>query len=89
MWASADTRAKWALFFLATPVIFLAADVFYVRAIKEIRALWGRNSKVPILRRFYRFGSMNLLMSAGTSVAYFPSIAVLALDSQKTGEPKG
>src|SRR2546421_6768292 len=32
---------------------------------------------------------MNLLMSAGTSVAYFPSIAVLALDSQKTGEPKG
>ncbi|KAK5069370.1 hypothetical protein LTR51_008620 [Lithohypha guttulata] len=89
MWAGADTRAEWALFFLATPVMFLAADVFHVRAVKEIQALWGRNSKVPILRRFYRFGSMNLLMSAGTSVAYFPSIAVLALDSRKTGEPNG
>lgn len=89
MWAGADTRAEWALFFLATPVMFFAADVFHVRAIKEIRALWGRNSKVPILRRFYRFGSMNMLMSAGTSVAYFPSIAVLALDSRKTGDPNG
>ncbi|OXV06324.1 hypothetical protein Egran_05908 [Elaphomyces granulatus] len=89
MWAGADSRAEWALFFLATPVMFLAADVFHVRAIMEIQALWGRNSKVPILRRFYRFGSMNLLMSAGTSVAYFPSIAVLALDSRKTGEPNG
>ncbi|OAF59942.2 hypothetical protein VC83_03206 [Pseudogymnoascus destructans] len=89
MWAGADTRGEWALFFLATPVMFLAADVFHVRAIKEIRALWGRNSKVPVLRRFYRFGSMNLLMSAGTSVAYFPSIAVLILDSRKTGQSNG
>ena len=84
MWAGAGTRTQWALFFLATPVMFLAADIFHVRAIKEIRALWGRNSKVPVFRRFYRFGSMNLLMSAGTSVAYFPSIAVLALDSRNT-----
>ncbi|KAH8650868.1 Cu2+-exporting ATPase [Tricladium varicosporioides] len=89
MWTGADTRAEWALFFLATPVMFFAADVFHVRAIKEVRALWGQNSKVPILRRFYRFGSMNLLMSAGTSVAYFPSIAVLALDSRKTSQSKG
>jgi heavy metal translocating P-type ATPase len=86
MWAGADTRAEWALFFLATPVMFFAADVFHTRAIKEIHALWGRNSKVPILRRFYRFGSMNLLMSLGTSVAYFPSIAVLAIDSRKSGQ---
>ncbi|KIV92543.1 hypothetical protein PV10_03832 [Exophiala mesophila] len=86
MWTGADTRAEWALFFLATPVMFLAADVFHTRAIKEIRALWSRNSNVPVLRRFYRFGSMNLLMSAGTSVAYFPSIAVLALEAQKTGQ---
>jgi P-type Cu+ transporter len=89
MWAGADARGEWALFFLATPVMFLAADVFHVRAIKEIRALWGRNSKVPILRRFYRFGSMNLLMSAGTSVAYFSSIAVLALNSRKTSQSNG
>jgi P-type Cu+ transporter len=32
---------------------------------------------------------MNLLMSAGTSVAYFPSVAVLVLDSQKTGQRNG
>ncbi|KAE9987526.1 hypothetical protein EG328_002511 [Venturia inaequalis] len=84
MWAGANTRTEWALFFLATPVMFLAADVFHLRAIKEIRALWSSKSRVPILRRFYRFGSMNLLMSAGTSVAYFPSIAVLALNSRKS-----
>lgn len=71
------SRSEWALFILATPVMFLAADVFHIRALKEIRALWRRSSTVPILRRFYRFGSMNLLMSAGTSVAYFSSFALL------------
>jgi len=66
MWAGANTRTEWALFFLATPVMFFAADVFHLRAMKEIRALWSFKSRVPILRRFYRFGSMNLLMSAGS-----------------------
>ncbi|KAK4690675.1 hypothetical protein P7C71_g6169, partial [Lecanoromycetidae sp. Uapishka_2] len=65
----------------ATPVFFLAADVFHVRAIKEIRALWRKGSRVPRLQRFCRFGSMNLLVSAGTSIAYFASIAVLAIDA--------
>lgn len=73
------SRSEWALFILATPVMFLAADVFHIRALKEIRALWRRSSTVPILRRFYRFGSMNLLMSAGTSVAYFSSLALLII----------
>ena len=71
------SRSEWALFVLATPVMFFAADVFHIRALKEIRALWRRSSKVPVLRRFCRFGSMNLLMSAGTSVAYFSSLALL------------
>jgi Cu+-exporting ATPase len=84
MWTGANTRTDWALFFLATPVMFFAADVFHLRAFHELRALWSSKSRVPILRRFYRFGSMNLLMSAGTSVAYFPSIAVLALNSRKS-----
>lgn len=79
--AGSATGFEWALFFLATPVMFFAADVFHLRAIKEVRALWRPGSKVPILRRFYRFGSMNLLISAGTSVAYFSSIAILALDA--------
>ncbi|KAI4254340.1 MAG: hypothetical protein LQ352_003158 [Teloschistes flavicans] len=76
-WAGTVTRTEWALFILATPIMFLAADVFHLRAIKEVRALWRPMSRVPILRRFYRFGSMNLLISAGTSVAYFSSLALL------------
>lgn len=71
------TRAEWSLFICATPVYFFAGDVFHLRAFTEIRALWSRRSRVPILRRFYRFGSMNLLISAGTSVAYISSLAIL------------
>lgn len=77
MWAGMVSRIEWALFIMTTPVMFYGADVFHIRAMKEIRALWRRGSKVPILRRFYRFGSMNLLISAGTMVAYVASLAVL------------
>lgn len=79
IWAGSVTRAEWALFILATPVYFFAADVFHIRAIKEIRALWRKGSRVSMFRRFYRFGSMNLLISAGTSVAYFASLALLVI----------
>ncbi|KAL9112905.1 MAG: hypothetical protein Q9187_007700, partial [Circinaria calcarea] len=81
IWAGNVTRAEWALFILATPIYFFAADVFHIRATKEIRALWRKSSRVPVLRRFYRFGSMNLLISAGTSVAYFASLALLIIDA--------
>jgi Cu+-exporting ATPase len=81
VWAGQASRTEWALFIMTTPVMFFGADVFHVRAYKELRALWRPGSKVPILRRFYRFGSMNLLISAGTSVAYFSSLAVLILDA--------
>ena len=57
------------------------ADIFHVKAFKELRAVWRPGSRVPILRRFYRFGSMNLLISTGTNVAYFSSLAVLILDA--------
>jgi Cu+-exporting ATPase len=70
-------RAQWVLFALATPVWFLCADVFHVRAMKEVRALWRPTSTTPLLRRFYRFGSMNMLMSLGTSIAYISSVAQL------------
>lgn len=69
------TRAEWANFILATPVYFFAADLFHRRTYKELRALWRPGSQVPLLRRFYRFGSMNMLISFGTSIAYFASIA--------------
>ncbi|MCJ1410156.1 hypothetical protein MMC19_004241 [Ptychographa xylographoides] len=84
VWSGDVTRAEWALFILATPVMFFAADVFHVRALKEIRALWRRGSKVPILERFTRFGSMNLLISAGTSVAYIASLALLITGATST-----
>ncbi|KIY03385.1 uncharacterized protein Z520_00076 [Fonsecaea multimorphosa CBS 102226] len=74
-------RIEWALFFMTTPVMFFGTDLFHVRAFKEIKAMWRPNSKIPILRRFYRFGSMNLLISAGASVAYFSSLAVLIMDA--------
>ncbi|EZF34790.1 hypothetical protein H109_00686 [Trichophyton interdigitale MR816] len=82
MWIGSVSRAEWALFILTTPVMFFGTDVFHARAFKEIRALWRPGSRVPILRRFYRFGSMNMLISAGTMVAYFASLAVLILKSR-------
>ncbi|KAJ5577658.1 ATPase P-type K/Mg/Cd/Cu/Zn/Na/Ca/Na/H-transporter [Penicillium hispanicum] len=81
MWRGSVTREEWALFIMSTPVMFYGTDVFHTRAIKEIHALWRPRSRVPILRRFYRFGSMNLLISAGTAVAYFSSLAVLIVDA--------
>lgn len=81
IWAGNVTREEWALFIITTPVMLFGADVFHTRSFKEIRALWRRKSPTPILRRFYRFGSMNLLISVGTAVAYFSSLAVLILDA--------
>ncbi|OJD30953.1 copper resistance-associated p-type atpase [Diplodia corticola] len=84
MWSGGVSRTQWALFILATPVYFFAADTFHKRAIKEVRALWRRGSRTPVLQRFYRFGSMNMLMSLGTSIAYFASIAELGLSATGT-----
>ncbi|KAJ6018818.1 hypothetical protein N7522_000885 [Penicillium canescens] len=81
MWSGSVTRTEWALFIMVTPVMFYGTDVFHARAMKEIYALWRPGSRVPILRRFYRFGSMNLLISAGTSVAYVSSLAILIVDA--------
>ncbi|KAF2966443.1 hypothetical protein GQX73_g7136 [Xylaria multiplex] len=74
-WVSGISRAQIALFILATPVYFGTADVFHRRTIKEIRSLWRPGSQVPILRRLYRFGSMNMLISLGTTIAYVSSVA--------------
>lgn len=81
MWSGRSTRMQWALFFLATPVMFLIADVFHKRAIRDIRALWRKGSPTPVLRRFYRFGSMNLLISLGISISYFASLVLLAINA--------
>ncbi|KAK2763099.1 hypothetical protein FQN54_009733 [Arachnomyces sp. PD_36] len=74
---SGVSRANWALFIMATPVYFFAGDIFHRRTLKELRALWRPGSPTPIARRFYRFGTMNMLVSLGTTIAYFASIAEL------------
>ncbi|KIO11799.1 hypothetical protein M404DRAFT_7161 [Pisolithus tinctorius Marx 270] len=79
IWKGNASRAQWILFFLATPVMVYGAWLFHRRSAKEIRALWRKGSTTPVLRRLIRFGSMNLLISSGVSVAYFSSMAVLAL----------
>ena len=86
IWSGSVSRGEWAQFITATPVYFFAADLFHRRAIREIRALWRPGSQTPILQRFYRFGSMDMLMSWGVSIAYFSSIAVLAIDATQPSD---
>ncbi|KAL4897254.1 E1-E2 ATPase-domain-containing protein [Aspergillus ambiguus] len=81
MWVGSVSRMEWALFIMTTPVMFYGTDIFHVRALKEVYSLWRPGSRVPLLRRFYRFGSMNMLISAGTTVAYASSLAVLIIDA--------
>ena len=79
MWSGDVRRGDWASFLMACPVYFFAADIFHRRALKEIFALWKPGSTTPLLQRFYRFGSMNMLMSLGTSIAFFSSVSELAM----------
>ncbi|KAK7061683.1 E1-E2 ATPase-domain-containing protein [Favolaschia claudopus] len=89
MWTGNTARSTWALFFLALPVMFYSAGLFHRRSIKEIVALWKRGSRTPIHQRFIRFGSMNLLVSAGVSVAFFASIGLLALSARQEPQMMG
>ena len=83
-WAGHVSRAEWALFIMSSVIYFFAADIFHIRTIAGVRALWRRGSPVPLLERFYRFGSMNMLITIGTSIAYFASIAALAIEATKS-----
>ncbi|XXG96134.1 hypothetical protein Hte_002413 [Hypoxylon texense] len=88
-WTSGISRAQIALCIMATPVYIFAADIFHRRAVVEIIALWKRKRGTgqqnetrlqrvrTVLRRFYRFGSMNMLMSLGTTIAYVSSVSQL------------
>ena len=89
IWSGNASRVQWALFFLATPVMFYSAGVFHRRSLKEIWALWKKGSRVPIWKRFVRFGSMNMLVSSGVAVAYFASIVLLALAASQSPSPDG
>jgi len=86
-WLLGISRAQIALWIMATPVYFFAADAFHRPAVKEIYTMWKPGSRVPIHQRFYRFGSMNLLMCLGTSIAYFASLYQLVYTMAKTQRP--
>lgn len=81
------SRMDWILFILATPVYFFADDIFHKKAITEISALWKHN--VSWKRRFFRFGSMNLLMSLGTTVSYVASIILLWITARQVPSEHG
>ncbi|KAG8218484.1 HAD-like domain-containing protein [Butyriboletus roseoflavus] len=89
MWNGNASRIQWSMFFLATPVMFYGAGLFHRRSIKEITATWRKGSSTPIITRFTRFGSMSLLVSAGVSVAYFASVALLALAASRPPAASG
>ncbi|RYP59471.1 hypothetical protein DL770_010182 [Monosporascus sp. CRB-9-2] len=74
-WRVGIGRAQFILLALSTPVFFWPAAIFHKRAIKGIVVMWRRSSETPLLQRFYRFGSMDLLISLGTGVAYLSSCA--------------
>ncbi|KAJ7744453.1 E1-E2 ATPase-domain-containing protein [Mycena maculata] len=83
------SRSTWSLFFCSLPVMFYSAGLFHWRSIKEIRALWRKGSKTPILQRFIRFGSMNLLVSTGVTVAFFASVGLLVLSARDPPQARG
>jgi len=83
MWTANVSRVEWILFILATPVMFYACSIFHQRTILRIFALWRPGSSASYFDRFARFGSMNLLVSLGVSVAYFSSIGRLALSASR------
>ncbi|SCU99963.1 LANO_0F04544g1_1 [Lachancea nothofagi CBS 11611] len=87
LWVGNISRVTWILFILSTPVYFFVDDIFHRKAFLEVRALWRQKNNWQ--RRLFKFGSMNLLICLGTSVAYFSSIALLAISaivSREKGE---
>ncbi|KAF2260509.1 heavy metal translocatin [Lojkania enalia] len=81
MWVGRTTRAQWALFILSTPVMFFGADIFHRRSLHELWSLWKKGSTTPVWRRLTRFGSMNLLVGLGVTIAYVASLALLVIDA--------
>ncbi|KAI4753665.1 heavy metal translocatin [Aureobasidium sp. EXF-3400] len=81
IWAGTVSRADWALFILGSVIYFFAADLFHIRSLQGIYLMWKPSSRTPLSHRLLRFGNMNMLISLGTSVAYFASIAALGINA--------
>ncbi|PPQ76499.1 hypothetical protein CVT24_010860 [Panaeolus cyanescens] len=87
IWAGQVPRGEWALFILATPVMFYSAEMFHRRSLKELWFLWRPGSKASFSSRFLRFGSMNLLISLGVTVSYVASVAQLIIAAGRHPHP--
>lgn len=86
VWGGAS-RGTVSLFALATPVQFGVGSYFYARSWKSLRGVWrrGRGNLRKSWRRVWfdrliRWGSMDSLVTLGTSLAYFASLAYMILD---------
>lgn len=70
-------HSEYLMLCLATPTYFLCDDIFHKHAIQELRSIRKQKSWN---RRLLHFGTMNLLVSLGTSISYWASIFVLLFD---------
>ncbi|KEQ75945.1 heavy metal translocatin [Aureobasidium namibiae CBS 147.97] len=86
IWTGSVSRADWALFILGSIIYFFAADIFHIRSLQGIYLMWKPSSRTPLSHRLLRFGNMNMLISLGTSVAYFASIAALGINANTTSD---
>lgn len=73
---------EWLMLVLATIAYFFVADMFHKKALKELKQVV--KSQRPLGYRLLHFGSMNLLMSSGTSISYFASVVAMAIDAGET-----
>ncbi|KAG9647564.1 heavy metal translocatin, partial [Aureobasidium melanogenum] len=89
IWAGTVSRADWALFIMGTIIYFFAADIFHIRSLQGIYIMWKPSSRTPLSHRLFRFGNMNMLISLGTSIAYFASIAALAINATNSKKMTG
>lgn len=81
IWAGSVSRADWALFILGSTIYFFAADIFHIRSLQGVYLMWKPSSRKPLSDRLLKFGNMSMLISLGTSVAYFASVAALAINA--------
>jgi len=84
IWGGAS-RLTVALFILATPIQFGVGQFFYKRAFKSLRGVWRkRRGRVDMRKvwvdRLLRWGSMDTLVSLGTTIAWASSLAYMVLD---------
>lgn len=81
------SRGTFIMMALATPIQFGVGQFFYVRAWKSLRGVWRRKATKSNWKRVWRdrllrWGSMDTLVSLGTSIGYFSSLVYLILDAR-------